>query len=95
MNEAAYLVFNPFRDVLSKGQSELSGLETAEFPAAKQARNLLSAMKDLDKAYNAVGQVVQDKDPKEGEAEKVAHGLAMAVTTLKTIFGQYVDAYGT
>jgi hypothetical protein len=91
MHEAAYLIFNPLRNILSDGAKELSGLETATFPAAVQAKNLLAAMKDFNKAWMALGQVLQDKnDDKDGEAEAVSHELAMAVTTLKTIFGQYI-----
>ncbi len=95
MHEAAYLIFSPLRDILSDGAKELSGLETATFPSAVQAKNLLAAAKDFNKAWMALGQVVQDKDDdKDGEAEEVSHEMTMAVTTLKTVFGQYVDSYG-
>lgn len=95
MMDAARLVFDPFRPLLSKGASELDEIKDAHFDAARQARELYNAVKsDLDKAYNAVAQVRQDKDQDDVSGlKKAAHDLAMAVSTLKTLFGQYVRAY--
>lgn len=93
MLDAARPAFDPFRPLLQKGDKELDEVKDAEFDAAKQARELYNAVrKDLDKAYNAVAQARQDKDG--DAAKKVAHDLAMAVSTLRTIFGQFVRAYG-
>jgi hypothetical protein len=89
--DTARPAFDPFRPVLDKGKNELDEIK-GEFEAVKQAKEVYTAFRALDKAYNAIGQARQDKDL-EG-ADKLAHEIAMAVSTLKTIFGQYVRAYG-
>ena len=89
--DTARPAFDPFRVVLDKGKNELDEIK-AEFDAVKQAKEVYTAFRTLDKAYNAIAQARQDKDL-EG-ADKLAHEIAMAVSTLKTIFGQFVRAYG-
>lgn len=93
MMDAAQKVFGHFRDLLAHGQSEVDEVKDAHFEAAKEARNLFAAVKDMSQAYNALAQVRQDK--KGEKATEVARELADAVSKVKTVYAQYVKAYDT
>lgn len=90
----AYRVFNPFRDFIGAWRQELSSLpeDTERRVFAKitaEVRNLGEALQSLNKNYALAQQVKQDKT----SAAKVIHDLAVDVSTLNTVFKQYVGAY--
>lgn len=89
--DATYKVFDPFRDLLGKGQREVSDLDEFGNDAARQAKNLYEMVKkDLDKAYNQAMQVLQDKEPED--VVKATHALALSVSSLKSAYSQFVKA---
>lgn len=90
--DATYKVLAPFRDLLSKGKGELDEVAEVHTQATTQAKHLFQAAKDLGKAYDQGWKVMQDKEP--GGAPKAAHEMMMAVSTLKTILGQYERVFG-
>jgi cold shock CspA family protein len=82
MLDASQKVFGHFREI-----------KDANFEAAKEGRNLFSAVKEMNQAYNALAQVRQDK--KGDKAAEVAKDLLEAVSKVKTVYAQYVKAYDT
>lgn len=85
---AAQPAFKHFRELISKGQSEVGDLGDV----AKDAKTVLRAAKDMDEAYKACAQAKQDK--KEKVVAVAVHGLATSVSHLKNVLSQMVKSYG-
>jgi hypothetical protein len=89
----AYKLFDPFRPLSTfKAHDELKLLADSNVEAAKESRNLAQSFQDYSKAYNIATEGKQKKD--SAMLLKGLHDLAMAASTLKTVFGQLVRVYG-
>jgi hypothetical protein len=89
----AYKLFEPFRPLSTfKAHEELKRLEGSNVEAAKESRNLAEAFSAYSKAYNFATDSKLNKDP--NNLTKHLHDLAVAASTLGTVFGQLVRAYG-
>ena len=89
---AAYQVFAPFRPFLSNATRELSELKGMSLPVAKEAHTLYNILRSFDHSYALTMDAAHKKNV--AEAVKSVHDLAVGVSSLKTIFGQFVSAYG-
>ena len=93
--EPAYKMYEEFRSFIQASTKEeeiLSHVDQGS-DTAREVKSLIGMLKDTSKAMAWCQQAAQDKDLDMGV--KALHDLAVALSSVKTVFGQLTQAYNT
>jgi hypothetical protein len=93
--ESAHKMFDPFRSFLTswKGEVEKVGESPIFHDIVREIKNLAAQLKEMDRAY-AYSMEASSASSRDGhQAAKALHDLAIAVSSVKTVYGQYMKTY--